>query len=234
MGQLVHQGLHAQCTAVLAVCRRQQERGLVGVVLEAERVQRHAGVLGNALVRRAERAVLVPGQGDDACHLRRSGPVRGLRLEGGVVTYHCQGVPVTGQDAADDRGGSADRIACDLDSAWFRHTVEVVRLEASLGDERSDEELVAVERPVDDAQLLAVRTGQQGVVVKDEFGDCPLDMSAVPDLVAEGDCSLYCAWWWYWLVHTPGRRAASASAKEAKSVRWALMWSKVWSRCRGV
>ncbi len=72
-GELLCHGLDAQGLAGLAVRGGQEEGALVRVVLEAVDVERGAGLCGRRRVRGAERAVGVPGQGEDLVDLGGAG-----------------------------------------------------------------------------------------------------------------------------------------------------------------
>ncbi|BDH15420.1 hypothetical protein HOK021_65990 [Streptomyces hygroscopicus] len=151
------------------------------VVLEAVRVQVYPCLLGHAGIRGAQHSVLVPEQSDELVGLGRGVKQWRLRLFPGVAAYVEQGAPVVGQETSGDRGGGTQRVAGDLDAVGLAHTVEVVRLEVLIA-EGGDEELVAVQGPVDDAELLSGGAVEQRVVAEDELGQRPVREAVVPDL----------------------------------------------------
>lgn len=122
-------GLDPYGAASLAVGGGEEERGLVGHVLESVDVQRFPGFLRHVLVRRPERPVLVPGQGEGLVDLRRGLAVRGSGPVDEAAAYRVTSDLVAGQQPSGDVGGGPDGIVGDRDAVGLLDPYEVVRLD---------------------------------------------------------------------------------------------------------
>ncbi|WP_282697781.1 hypothetical protein [Streptomyces sp. CC208A] len=162
------------------VPRREEERSLVGDVLESGEVQRVTGLGRDTRIRGSQGAVAVPRERDRLRRLRRGLAVSGrIRADPGLRADCLDGPCIPGQKPTADRGGGPHRVGADHDAVRLGHATEVMRLEAG-GFQRGDEELAPVAGPLDEVELFAGWTGQDGVMSEDVFAHGPVDVTGVP------------------------------------------------------